>query len=258
MPLEKELEPRIGQFLSLRGTILSVMEKREKENAANVYELARLSKEERRSGDDDERRAALIVDLREAKIVVGDDGRGGGWRLLDQDGINLMPDREFLFADKGHCWVYWMGYGRPYGARMYAISNPLEEEAALKIDGPFVVDGDGNEDVDRPRFTVIEGGLESEQEPPSDGPSRPSEEWELEEKIEEDLEEDLAEDAYCRLRAAAELVCERWGGLALDVMCSTIEEVTGLALLAYDDETDRVVFGGDLIEELRGRKGSGE
>ena len=227
---------------------------REKDVASKVYELAGLE----RSGGEDAasvaRREELVAELRGCEILVEDEERGTGWRLLDADGVNLNPGEDLLFADKGQCWVYWCGYGRPPRARMCATSDPLVEAAAAMSAGPIVLDGGRADAGDRaaaePRFEVIEGGAVAAAEERLDGPETPSVEWELEEKIGADLERELADEAADRVSAAADEVVARWGDRALEVLCDAIENATGLELVAYDDEADRVIHGDELIERL--------
>lgn len=232
------------------------MEQREEELALGVYELGRLQGAVAR-----ERELELVEELLEAGILVDDKGRGLGWRLLDIDGVDLMPApaEELLFADKGHCRVYWMGLGRPHGALMHAISDPLCEEAALESNAQLAIDGDEHDhDHDesdaRRRLSLIDGGLdENGGGPPSRGPVDPSREWQLEEAIGDEIEEKLYEEAIDRIDAAAKEVVERWGCLAVDALLDTIESATGVELLAYDDEVDGVIYGGELIGRLRQR-----
>lgn len=229
------------------------------DNAGLPYELGQLQDAVgREDADATKREHELIEALRENEILIDDDSRGSGWRLVDRDGMNLMPApaKELFFADKGHCWAYWMGLARPRDARMFAISDPVAEEAAIKGNVPFEMDENGVL-IGRQRFAVIEGGRNNnsgEEDESSDCPADPSAEWRLEQGIEEDIEEELAEDAANRLSAAACQVLERWGADALAVLCTTIEDKTGFKLLAYDESNDCVVYGGELINELRGRR----
>lgn len=82
---------------------------------------------------DEDRIQALIDDALERELMLPDDSMANGFRVLDMDGINTMPKnaKDLVFESKGIAWCYWIGMGRPHGARMYAISDPLAEEEAL-------------------------------------------------------------------------------------------------------------------------------
>ncbi len=99
----------------------------------------------------------LIAEARDTGLLVADNSRGNGWRLLDMDGVSLMPTKEDVFAEKGHGWVYWLALGRPYSARLYSISDPLEEQNALTANGPIIMDDDDDDPNGGRRFEVVEG-----------------------------------------------------------------------------------------------------
>jgi hypothetical protein len=73
----------------------------------------------------------LTADLEALGVFVEDDEMGNGWRVLDMDGISLMPpdadSRGLVFSDKGYAWIYWAALGEPRGARLYVISDPKVE-----------------------------------------------------------------------------------------------------------------------------------
>jgi len=103
----------------------------------------------------------LTADLASMGVLVEDDGCGNGWRLLDMDGISLMPpdadSKGLLFEDKGCAWVYWAAMGKPCGARLYSISDPVaEEEDARGIMAHLSVSG---RQITRKTFKVIQGDL---------------------------------------------------------------------------------------------------
>lgn len=92
----------------------------------------------------------VVGDLKNAGALLEDDGLGNGWRVLDRDGVPLMAisaAKGLVWASKGLAWAFWMGLGRPGGARIYAISE-LEKETeragiefsgegmAYRINGP--------------------------------------------------------------------------------------------------------------------------
>jgi hypothetical protein len=76
---------------------------------------------------------ALIDEALQRTLILPDDSKANGFRVLDMDGVNTMPKnaKDLVFESKGIAWCYWMGLGRPHGERMYAISDPLAEEQAL-------------------------------------------------------------------------------------------------------------------------------
>lgn len=106
---------------------------------------------EKQAARDEDRIKELIVEAKERELLLEDDDMGNGWRVLDGDGLNTMlaEAKGCVFESKGIAWCYWIGLGRPNGGRMYAISDPLAEEAALangervEIEDIEIVRGDG-------------------------------------------------------------------------------------------------------------------
>jgi hypothetical protein len=83
--------------------------------------------------NDGEHMQELIDEALGRELMLPDDSKANGFRVLDMDGVNTMPKnaKDLVFESKGIAWVYWLGLGRPHGARMYAISDPIAEEEAL-------------------------------------------------------------------------------------------------------------------------------
>jgi len=115
-----------------------------------VYELAHQDQQEGKERDGDKIQA-LIDECLFREILVPCNDRGNGWRLLDMDGVSLMPAqaRDCVLPSKGLCCIYWMAQGQPHGSRMYCISDPVAEMGHLKAEeaaeGPHlrVVKNDG-------------------------------------------------------------------------------------------------------------------
>lgn len=82
---------------------------------------------------DEDNIQALVDEALQRQLMLPDDSKANGFRVLDMDGMNTMPKnaKDLVFESKGIAWCYWMGLGRPHGARMFAISDPLAEEQAL-------------------------------------------------------------------------------------------------------------------------------
>ncbi len=91
----------------------------------------------------------LVDKALEEGFFVESNGCGNGWLLLDMDGVSLMPAaaKGFLFVEKALAWWFWVELNRPYGARLYCISDPVEEERAAKADSQGC-----------PNLTLINGG----------------------------------------------------------------------------------------------------
>lgn len=95
------------------------------------YEIALLALIQKEGSPKDTRRLKTIVnELVEAEVLFESDGITIGWRLLDFDGMSLMPSwaREYLWTDERHGWAYWSALGKPYKARLFAIIECIKLE----------------------------------------------------------------------------------------------------------------------------------
>jgi hypothetical protein len=115
------------------------------------------------------RRNELVGRAERVGVLIDDDQLGHGWRVADEHGTSLMPRAGLVFADKILALCFWNGLGRPGAARLFAVSDPMEEVREQEEGGAATHEAAPRccraaaPRAPRP-FTLVEGGRDGEKE----------------------------------------------------------------------------------------------
>jgi len=101
-----------------------------------IYELAEIHVSKKK---DQEREKNLCRALEDANVLVEDDCKGNGWRVIEEGGMPIIPSRvkHYVWYYKGYACVFWMGLGRPHGSYLICKSDPIAEEKDLNGGKPL-------------------------------------------------------------------------------------------------------------------------
>jgi hypothetical protein len=135
-------------------------EKTNEERSVLCYQLGQV---ERAARDGAPKAAARVARMVRKAVRLGAMAdatwRGEQWMVAQMDSPGcLMPggSEERHFTDKGICFLYWLGLGRPEDAVIVSMANPAELEAMVGL-GPGAVAA--VTDGERPRvLRVLPGG----------------------------------------------------------------------------------------------------
>lgn len=124
-----------------------------------AYELGRVTAQPVKS----EKTVAAVAEMAQRLVAMGvlveEDGRGNGWIVIDDLRQRRMPDDldGYVFADKGHAFLFWWGLGEPDSYRLILECNPrVEAEIVFGEEGVLEI-GDAEVRRDPPRLRVVPG-----------------------------------------------------------------------------------------------------
>lgn len=106
-----------------------------------VYEIGLSMREKKVRGvkTGKSRQVELLDEMERRGLLIDDDGRGNGWRVL-VDGVNPLSRKEKIFKMKGHAWLFWFGMGAHSQGKVVAVSDPKIDLREMEKDGPVEVD----------------------------------------------------------------------------------------------------------------------